>query len=120
MKANRPQLDGEREQCLKFEADLKRIGHSKVAKALEFGNYLNALFERHFTRGGAYWKPWFQRLLNRSDVACFVAAARMESFKPDGECDTGWLAQVIFGRGVSVGSFRREFSGMGAIWRPST
>ena len=56
-----------------------QIGRHKVAKAAEYGAFLNDLYERHFTKGGAYWKQWNAKIeewgLNRGVLARYQLIA---------------------------------------------
>ncbi|MYJ70271.1 MAG: hypothetical protein F4092_00585 [Rhodospirillaceae bacterium] len=49
--SNLPPLDRERFECQKFAADIARLGRQRVARAANFGAYLNRLFAEHFAPG---------------------------------------------------------------------
>lgn len=77
--ANRPPLAAQFDKCRVFEKDILLIGRHKVAKAAEYGAYLNELFERYFTEGKPYWKEWAERVdaagLNRGVLARYQLIA---------------------------------------------
>ena len=56
--SNLPPLARERDKCRAFEKELGQIGRHKVAKAAEYGAYLNALYERQFSPGKARAGDW--------------------------------------------------------------
>ena len=71
-KSNLPDLSAAKDRCLGFERQIAAIGRDKVAKAIEYGHYLNDLYDQYFTAGGQYHKQWVTEIeawgLNRKTL----------------------------------------------------